>query len=96
MKTICVTRHEGTVKLLKEMDIRVDEVVSHLDIDVVEDGDIVVGVLPVHIAAKVCEKNAKFYAVSLDLPEELRGIELSYEQVKGLGISIKEFYVSAM
>lgn len=79
MKTVVVTRHQGLVELLREMGLVTEgvEVVAHATEEVVR-GNNVFGVLPFRLAA-LC---GRFTEVSLNVPAELRGKELSLEQVK--------------
>jgi len=74
---IAVTRHPALVAWLGQEGISIDSFQQHLDISGVSEGDIVVGNLPVHLAAEVCEKGASYVNISVDVPRELRGQELS-------------------
>jgi len=79
MQKLVVTRHQALVAYLKEVGL-VDEgvvVLSHVTEDDVA-GRHVVGVLPLRLAALA----ASVTEVSLNLPQELRGTELSIEQVR--------------
>ena len=76
---LVVTRHPALVAYLVEEGVVPAEtkVLSHVTMDDVAGQD-VVGVLPLHLAwacASVTE-------VPLDLPPELRGVELTLEQVR--------------
>jgi putative CRISPR-associated protein (TIGR02620 family) len=90
MKSICnrgfmgkldliVTRHPGLVTYLREIGLADAEtaVVTHATPDVVK-GKRVCGVLP-HSLSCLCDT---FTEVPLDLPQELRGAELTVEQVR--------------
>ena len=76
---IVVTRHPGLVEYLREIGLADVEtiVVTHATPDVVR-GKRVCGVLP-HSLSCLCET---FTEVPLDLPQELRGVELTVEQVR--------------
>ncbi|MDW8324914.1 MAG: CRISPR-associated protein Csx16, partial [Burkholderiales bacterium] len=56
MTTWFVSRHPGAIKWAARKGIRVDRQVDHLDVDVVQAGDVVIGTLPVHLAAEVCAR----------------------------------------
>lgn len=76
---IVVTRHEALVAYLREIRL-IDEttpVVAHADpVQIVRQH--VIGVLPLWLAAL-----AEFVTeIPLDLPPELRGVELTLEQVR--------------
>lgn len=76
---LVVTRHPGLVAYLKEIGLAPEgvEVVSHATAGNVA-GKHVCGVLP-HSLSSLC---ASFTEVPLALPPELRGTELSLEQVR--------------
>jgi hypothetical protein len=76
---LIVTRHPGLVTYLREIGLADAEtvVVAHATPDVVK-GRAVCGVLP-HSLSCLCET---FTEVPLDLPQELRGAELTAEQVR--------------
>lgn len=76
---LIVTRHPGLVEYLREIGLAGAEtvVVPHATPDVVR-GKRVCGVLP-HSLSCLC---ATFTEVPLDLPQELRGAELTVEQVR--------------
>ncbi|RME81516.1 MAG: CRISPR-associated protein Csx16 [Zetaproteobacteria bacterium] len=95
-KTWFVTRHEGAVRWAQEKGIHVDRIVAHLDDAVLEEiqpGDVVIGTLPLHLAAKVCEKGAKYLHLSLDLPPQARGRELTPEEMDRFGARLEAFEV---
>lgn len=76
---LIVTRHPGLVEYLRELGLATDEVVvvSHATPENVA-GKRVCGVLP-HNLSCLCES---FTEVPLNLPPELRGVELTLEQVR--------------
>ena len=78
MDTVIVTRHAGLVEWLKRLGIE-GEVVSHADEDTVR-GKRVYGVLPFRLAALADE----FVEVSMNVPAELRGKELTADDIDGL------------
>lgn len=76
MNTIIVTRHPALVEHLAEQGYT-GKVVAHATDDDVR-GQHVVGVLPLRLAALA----ASVTEVPLNLPPELRGVELTLEQVR--------------
>ena len=78
MEKIIVTRHPALVGFLKELGVE-GQVVSHADEETVR-GKHVYGVLPMRLACLA----GKFTEVSLIVPPELRGKELTLEEIKGL------------
>ena len=77
-KVLIVTRHPALVEFLRENGIE-GELLSHATEEAVA-GRRVYGVLPMRLAA-LCET---FTEVSMVVPQELRGKELTLEQVKEL------------
>lgn len=76
---LIVTRHSGLVEYLHEIGLAnaETEVVAHATSDVVRDKR-VCGVLP-HSLSCLCDT---FTEIPLDLPKELRGVELMIDQVR--------------
>lgn len=79
---------------MRHQPIRVDRWVSHLQADEVEFGDTVIGVLPMHLAAQVCAKGARFFALEIDMPAQCRGQELSSEMLDGFECTLQEYVVT--
>ena len=79
MKELIVTRHEGLVEYLKEEGIVGDdvEVISHATPETVT-GRHVIGVLPHSLSCLT----ASFTEIPLKLPVELRGKELTADDVR--------------
>lgn len=96
MTTWFVTRHPGAVEWAARRGIAVDRLVAHLDIREVKAGDIVIGTLPVNLAAEVCARGARFFNLSLDVPPEARGRELSADELARFGARIEAFRVERL
>jgi len=75
--TVIVTRHAALVEVLAEDYGYVGPVIAHATADDVRDKR-VVGVLPLHLAAAA----ESVTEVTLNLPPELRGKELSVDEVR--------------
>ena len=93
MTTYFVTRHPGAIAWAREEGVEVDRQLSHLDMDLIQSGDTVIGSLPVNLAADVCEKNAHYLHLSLELPKELRGKELTSGQMRHCNARLEEFSI---
>ena len=93
MTTWFVTRHPGAIEWAARQGLTVDRQVAHLDIDAVQAGDTVIGILPVHLAAEVCARGARFFNLSLDVPIEARGRELDADALARYGARLEEFHV---
>lgn len=87
-----VSRHSGAQEWAATIGIEA-RVVRHLDIDDIQAGDIVLGTLPVHLAAEVCQRGARYIHLTLDLTEDLRGQELTAEQLIRCNARLVEYRV---
>ena len=68
---------------------------GHLDIDDVASGDIVLGTLPVPLAAAVTARGGRYFHLMFEVAEDERGTELSAEQLEARGARLVEFKVTA-
>ena len=93
MTVYFVTRHPGALDWADAQGLRVDAVIDHLDPAIVASGDTVIGTLPVNLAAEVRARGGRYLNLSLDLPPELRGRELSVEEMRACGARIEEYRV---
>jgi CRISPR-associated protein Csx16 len=88
METVIVTRHAALVQVLAEDHGITGRVIPHAtEADIV--GKVVVGILPFSLAAKA----AKVGTLVLDLPAELRGVELTADQVRSHATNLEWFVV---
>lgn len=92
MRTFFVTRHTGAREWARRLGLDA-QVITHFDFQVVEPGDVVMGTLPVHLAAEVCRRGGRYLHLSLDLPAELRGADLSADDMLRCGARLEEFRV---
>lgn len=95
MTTWFITRHPGALEWARAHGIQADHQVDHLDPAAVRPGDLVLGTLPIQLAAAVCERGARYFHLDIALPRELRGRELDAGQMQHLGASLREYLVSA-
>lgn len=88
---VVVTRHPALVEYLTELGVvpAGTEVVTHTTAEQVR-GRHVFGVLPLHLAAEA----ASVTEVTLHVPAELRGVELTLEQVRQFAGPLVEYKVS--
>ena len=91
-KTYFISRHAGAHEWAERQGF-VAEVVSHFDTSVVKPGDVVLGTLPVHLAAEVCQNGGRYFHLSMDVPASLRGQELTADMMEKLGASLTEFSI---
>ena len=90
--TWIVTRHAGALEWLRKQGWAGTSV-AHLELQRVKPGDRVVGTLPLHLAAAVCEQGGRYFHLSLDVTPELRGRELSAGQMRDCGARLEAFEV---
>ena len=93
MKTIIVTRHPALVEYLREVGIvegKNVQVLSHVDSPELIRGKHVIGVLPLRLAALA----ATITEIPLELPAEMRGRELTLEQVRQFAGQPVEYVVN--
>jgi CRISPR-associated protein Csx16 len=91
MPTYFISRHPGAIAWVEQQGVKVDRRITHLDIDLIQPGDTVIGSLPVNLAAQVCGKGAAYIHLSLNLPEHWRGKELSAEEMKECGARLERY-----
>ncbi len=92
MKAVFVTRHSGAVVWARRQGI--DAVpVTHIDPADFGPGDVVAGTLPVHIAAEICARGAVYLHLSMEVPEALRGRELSAEDMERCDARLERYRI---
>lgn len=95
MTTYFVTRHPGAIEWARRQGLTVDRQIAHLDPSQLNPGDTVIGTLPVHLAAEVCARGGHYLHLSLDLPPEVRGQELSADQLVAYGARLESYLIKA-
>lgn len=90
---VFISRHRGAMEWVAQQGLHMDRMAAHLDAETVTPGDIVVGSLPIHVAARVCERGGRYFHLTLELPEAMRGAELTAEQMDGAGARLEEYRV---
>lgn len=91
-----VSRHPGAHDWLAAQGLPVDRLVPHLHADDVADGDTVIGTLPMHMVAALCERGVRYVHLALDLPLEARGRELTAEEMDRYGARLIRYEVRAL
>ena len=91
-----VTRHPGALAWAIRRDLPAVVHQSHLDPAVIQTGDVVIGTLPVHLAAEVCQRGGRFLNLTFGLPEAMRGQELSADELSAFGARLEEFRVVSL
>ena len=93
MTTWFVSRHPGALEWMRREGIAFDAHVPHLDVGCVAEGDVVIGTLPIHLAARVCARGGRYLHLSLELPPDWRGRELSAADLRRFGARLEEYRV---
>ena len=89
-----VSRHQGAIEWSKKHgNLKNLNVVNDLDINEINPGDEVYGTLPVHLVAKVCERGGKYFHLSMNVPQDIRGQELSVDEMQKFNANLKEMTV---
>lgn len=94
MSTIFVTRHPGARAWAEQEGVSVDTMVEHLELSAILPGDVILGTLPVHVAAAVCERGARYFHLSMDIPATRRGTELSTEDMRTFDARLEEYVIT--
>jgi CRISPR-associated protein Csx16 len=95
MTTYFVSRHPGAVEWAAKRGIDA-ELVEHLDTGEIDAGDVVIGTLPVHLVAKINARGGRYLHLTMDVPLEMRGEDLSAEQMDLHGAKMQEFHVKTV
>lgn len=93
MSVYFISRHQGAKDWALENNIQVDHWIEHLDMSIIKPQDKVYGTLPIHIAAKLCDIGAQYWHLSLEMPAQARGMELSAQDMRNFGAHIQRFIV---
>ena len=91
-----ISRHKGAIDWIKQQSLQIDRFESHLNVDDIQADDTVIGTLPIHLAAKVCTKGAKFYFLSVNVSQDRRGTELTAEELIAQQCAIEPFYIQKL
>ncbi|MFK0571210.1 CRISPR-associated protein Csx16 [Endozoicomonas sp.] len=94
MTVFFITRHPGALDWLNRQEFPVDIILSHLDLSVIKHGDVVIGLLPVHLAAAVCSSGADYWHISMELPYEARGKELTADEMDTYDARLERFIIT--
>lgn len=94
MTTYFVTRHSGALYWAKLKKLHFDVHLSHLNnLDQLQAHDVIIGTLPINIVYKLNCLAIRYIHLSLEIPAELRGLELTAEQLETCKAELEEFVV---
>ncbi|MCK6426804.1 MAG: CRISPR-associated protein Csx16 [Burkholderiaceae bacterium] len=95
-RTFFLSRHPGAIEWARRQGLGVDQWLAHLDVAQVQPGDTVIGTLPIHLAAQVCARGGRYLHLSLDVPPQWRGRELTADELEAAGARLEGFTVTSM
>jgi len=73
---------------------RIDQAVENIDPEHLQPGDVVMGTLPMHVAAALESRGIAFWALDLHVPPQDRRKELSATELAKLGATLTRYRVS--
>lgn len=92
MTTYFITRHLGALGWAKQNGVDFDVHLTHLNDDMpLKAGDVIIGTLPINIIAQINAMGVRYIHLSLAIPPQLRGVELSAKQLDECQASLEEF-----
>jgi CRISPR-associated protein Csx16 len=94
MSTYFITRHPGAVAWALGQGLSIDHTVEHLAIETIQAGDTVIGTLPVHLAAQVCERGAQYRHLAVDIPPHARGGEFTAAELEAYGARLATYHIT--
>lgn len=95
MTVYFITRHPGALQWAKQNQLHYDVHAEHLlCISQLQAGDTVVGTLPINMVYQLNKRQVSYIHLSLQIPPDLRGIELTAEQLNGCKATLEKFEVN--
>ena len=92
MSIYFVTRHKGAIEWARGKGIEAEHI-DHLDPSIVQVGDKILGTLPVSLVAEICARDARYFHLTVETPQDQRGRELTPEDLDAYGARLEEFEV---
>ncbi|WP_026353845.1 CRISPR-associated protein Csx16 [Woodsholea maritima] len=87
------SRHHGAIDWMMRHHPEFKIISSLFEIDIIP-GYIIAGNFPLSLAAEICAKGARLFSIDMNLAPDLRGTELTAEQMEISGAKLVEYYVS--
>lgn len=89
-----VTRHPGTLQWAQQNHLKFDIHLEHLtDLNSLQAQDIVIGILPINMVYQLNCRGVRYIHLSLQMPAQLRGMELDPQQLNACHATLEEFVV---
>ena len=92
MTTFFVTRHAGAIEWARRRGLAAERI-EHLDPTAVRPGDVVIGTLPIHLAAEVCARGGRYLHLAMEVPADARGRPLSADEMDRFGARLARFSI---
>ena len=94
MTTYFITRHHGAIEWAQVNGVHFDVHLEHLlDLGILSAGDVIIGTLPINIVCQINELGVHYVHLSLEIPPQLRGVELSAQQLDECKVTLQPFVV---
>jgi CRISPR-associated protein Csx16 len=90
--TFFVSRHPGAIEWANRRGL-IAQRVCHLATDDIKPGDVVLGTLPLPLAATVVSRGGRYLHLEMELPAQLRGRELTADEMENYGAQLAEYFV---
>ncbi len=95
MTTYFITRHLGALDWANKRGVHFDIHLTHLlTLEELSAGDMIIGTLPINLVAQANQRGIRYVHLSLEISPELRGVELSADQLDECNASLIEFCVT--
>lgn len=94
MTTYFISRHPGAREWAQQHGLHVDVQLRHLQPHIIKKDDTVFGTLPVNLAADLCARGARYFHLTMHLPVESRGKELTQKEMETFGASLIEYIIT--
>lgn len=91
MTTYFISRHPGAIAWAEQEGFHVDVQITHFDVNTVQQGDRVLGTLPINLVAEVNARGGIYFHLTLELPAEARGKELTAEDMRTYGARLEQY-----
>lgn len=91
MTNYFISRHAGAIEWAKQQGLHIDKQITHLEPDNIQAGDVVIGTLPVNLIAKINNKGGRYFHLSMDLPADARGKELTADDMSRYKARLEEY-----
>ena len=95
VKCFFVSRHPGAIEWAARHGILGAELAPHFDPENVEAGDMVIGTLPINLVAAVNSRGGIYQHLTMDLPADAHGKELTADDMDKYGARLETFYAAS-